>query len=230
MKRFVVLALVLSLAGCALPAAQSAPNPAATAPSSATPTPSVTPSPNPTPDIISFAVVGDSLTSWDNHTFPYPAPPYASNTWLYWAMSPTVVLAGGWAGPGARAADMASRVIPVSADVLVVQALTNDVGNTDLAAAIKSLEAAISISGVQKVIICAIPPKVGQLPLVPQFNAALVDLAVRHGYTFIDPWVSIRTPEGDWVAGSTTDGVHPTDATAQTAASVIVPAIETLAD
>ena len=226
MKRFVVLALVLSLAGCALPAALSAPGTIATAPTSSTPSPSSTP----TPDIITFAVVGDSLTSWDNPTFPHPTPPYASNTWLHWAMSPTVVLAGGWAGPGARAADMASRVIPVSADVLVVQALTNDVGNTDLAAAIKSLEAAISISGVQKVIICAIPPKVGQLPLVPQFNAALVDLAARHGYTFIDPWVSIRTPEGDWVAGSTTDGVHPTDATAQTAASVIVPAIETLAD
>ena len=219
MKRFAALLLVLSLAGCAVPAAQSM----------TTPTSTPTSTPTPTPTVVSFAVVGDSLTSWDNLSFPNPIPPYSPNTWLYWAMSPTAVLAGGWAGPGARAADMASRVIPVQADVLVVQALTNDAGNTDLATAIASLESAIATTGVQKVLVCAIPPKVGQLPLVPQFNAALADMAARHGYEFIDPWASVRTPEGDWIAGASPDGIHPTDATAQTVANVIVPAMTTLA-
>ena len=196
MKRLAIAALALALlGGCA------------------TPVPSFT-----------FAVAGDSLTAWDNQSFPHPDGDFSSVTWTHWAIGPDIQLAGGFAREDMTAAQIAENMVAVEADVLVVLAGTNDVGVTPVSTVVEGVEQIVEISGVTTVLISALPPVGG----AAEYNAALEKLAASHGWGFVDPWVSLRRDDGEWLDGSSNDGVHPTPASAKVVAAAMVVAMRGL--
>ena len=87
----------------------------------------------PTDAPITFAVAGDSLTAWDDQTFPEPDGDLDPITWTHWVIEDGLVLAGGYARGFASARDIADAMVAVDADILVVMVGTNDTGVTDAA-------------------------------------------------------------------------------------------------
>ena len=171
-----------------------------------------------------FAVAGDSLTAWDNQTFPHPDGDFSTVTWTHWAISPDVELAGGYAREDAMAAEIAEKIIPVEADVLVVMAGTNDVGLTPVGEVLGQIELLVGRSEVTKVLISSLPPVDGSA----EYNAQLEDLANDMGWSFVDPWAELRREDGEWLDGSTNGGVHPTPDSAKIVAAALVVAMREL--
>ena len=193
MKRLAIAALALALlSGCATPAQP-----------------------------FTFAVAGDSLTAWDNQSFPHPDGDFSTVTWTHWAISPDIQLAGGFAREDLTAAQIAENMVAVEADVLVVLAGTNDVGVTPVSAVVESVEQIVETSGVSTVLISALPPVDG----AADYNTALEQLAAVREWGFVDPWVSLRRDDGEWLDGSSNDGVHPTPDSAEVVGAAIVAAM-----
>jgi hypothetical protein len=177
--------------------------------------------------VITFAVAGDSLTAWDNVTFPEPSGEFDPTTWTHWAISPTLQLVGGYARGFATARDVAANIIPVDADVLVVMVGTNDTGVTALTGVLADIDAMVDTAGARTVLLAAIPPDDGYAVEAAEFNVALERHAADRGWGFLDPWVDYRA-DGKWVAGFSGDGIHPTADAAQVAGGLIAAAIREL--
>ena len=171
-----------------------------------------------------FAVAGDSLTAWDNQTFPHPDGDFSTVTWTHWAISPDVQLAGGFAREDLTAAQIAENMVAVEADVLVVLAGTNDVGVTPVEDVLRGIEQIAETSGLSTVLISALPPVDGSA----EYNTALEQLAASHGWGFVDPWVKLRRDDGEWLDGSSNDGVHPTPDSAKVVGATLVKAMREL--
>ena len=176
------------------------------------------------PSSFSFAVAGDSLTAWDNQTFPHPDGDFSTVTWTHWAISPDIELAGGYAREDAMAAEIAERIIPVEADVLVVMAGTNDVGVTPVGEVLGQIELIVRRSEVERVLISSLPPVEGSA----DYNAQLKELASDMGWGFVDPWAELRRDDGEWLDGSTNDGVHPNPDSAKVVGAALVAAMRDL--
>ena len=181
-----------------------------------------------TDDVITFAVAGDSLTAWDDQTFPDPDGDLDPVTWTYWAIEDGLQLAGGYARGFASAADIAAAMVAVDADVLVVMVGTNDTGVTDPDAVLASIDEIVETAGARAVLISAIPPDDGFAADALAYNLALVGHAAERGWAFVDPWAAMRV-DGVWDDGLSTDGVHPTPDAAEAAGQVIAAAIRELA-
>lgn len=188
-----------------------------------------TAAPAATDDPISFAVAGDSLTAWDDQTFPEPDGELDPVTWTYWVIEDGFRLAGGYARGFATAADIADGMVAVDADVLVVMVGTNDTGVTDPEAVMASIDEIVETAGARSVLISAIPPDDGFATDALAYNLALVEHAAGQGWAFVDPWAEMRV-DGAWGDGLSGDGVHPTPDAARAAAVVIGAAIRALAD
>jgi lysophospholipase L1-like esterase len=171
-----------------------------------------------------FAVAGDSLTAWDNQTFPHPDGDFSTVTWTHWAIGPDIHLAGGFAREDLTAAQIAENMVAVDADVLVVLAGTNDVGVTPVADVLEGIQRIVETSGMSTVLISALPPVDGSA----EYNAALETLAASQNWGFVDPWVSLRREDGEWLDGSSNDGVHPTPDSAKVVGAAIVAAMREL--
>jgi hypothetical protein len=205
--RFAVLAAaMLGLAGCALAPA----TPPATA-----------------DDAITFAVAGDSLTAWDDQSFPEPDGDLDPITWTHWVIADGLELAGGYARGFATARDIADNMVAVDADVLVVMVGTNDTGVTDTDAVLASIDDIVATAGARSVLISAIPPDDGFAAEALTYNLALVEHAADRGWAFVDPWADMRV-DGVWAEGLSIDGVHPTPDAAEVAGVVISGAIRSL--
>jgi lysophospholipase L1-like esterase len=178
---------------------------------------------------VTFAVAGDSLTAWDNQSFPDWDGELDDTTWTKWAISPTLELIGGYARGFAMTADVAQNMPVVDADVLVLMVSTNDLDETDIASVLGSVDDIVTASGVDSVVLSAIPPFEDYAALVGIHNDALSALASERGWVWIDPWVDLRDGDG-WVDGSTSDGVHPTADAAKVAGTAIAAAIRALAE
>jgi lysophospholipase L1-like esterase len=176
---------------------------------------------------ITFAVAGDSLTAWDNETFPHWSGELDPITWTYWAMSPTMELVGGYARGFATAEDVAANIIPVEADVLVIMVSTNDLGESQVGAILDNVELIVATAGVSKVLVSAIPPFDQYGALANLHNDALLGLANERNWAWVDPWFELRDGTS-WVEGFSNDGVHPTADGAKLAAEVIVAAVRGL--
>lgn len=173
---------------------------------------------------LTFAVAGDSLTAWDNHSFPHPDGDLSTVTWTHWAIGDGIQLAGGYAREDATAAEIAERIIPVEADVLVVMVGTNDAGTTAVGELLDQIEQLVATTGIGTVLISTIPPVDG----AAEYNAALEDLAASHEWGFVDPWSALRRADGEWLDGSTNDGVHPNPESAAIVGAAIVAAMREL--
>jgi len=178
----------------------------------------------PADDPITFAVAGDSLTAWDNQTFPEPTGELDPVTWTHWVIADGLELAGGYARGFATARDVADAMVPVDADVLVVMVGTNDTGVTDTDAVLTSIEDIVNTAAIRSVVISAIPPDDGYADDALAFNEALSSFAAERRWTFVDPWDGMRV-DGRWGDGLSDDGIHPTADAAKRAATVLARAI-----
>ncbi len=196
----VVVAAILVMTGCSAPAGERA---------------------------ITFAVAGDSLTAWDDQTFPEPDGDLDPITWTYWVIADGLELAGGYARGYASARDIADNMVAVDADVLVVMVGTNDTGVTGTEEVLASIEEIVETAGARAVLISAIPPDDGYASEALLYNLALAEFAADRGWAFVDPWVAMRV-DGAWDEGLTEDGIHPTADAAKEAGAVIGQAIRDL--
>jgi len=175
-------------------------------------------------DAITFAVAGDSLTAWDDETFPEPDGELDPITWTHWVIADGLELTGGYARGFASARDIADNIIAVDADVLVVMVGTNDTGVTDTDAVLASIDEIVAIAGARAVLISAIPPDDGFAAEALAYNQELTAFAADRDWGFVDPWADMRV-EGAWDDGLSVDGIHPTADAAKTAGALISQAI-----
>lgn len=198
------VAALTVLTGCTYPAADAA-----------APAPVVAPEP------VTFAAAGDSITAWiDRNGVP------SSETWVS-LVGPNVEFTGeGWAKGGAQLAEIAANTTPVSADVLVVMAGTNDLGpyGTPVPERMQLVAQIAAAAGAPHVLIAAVPPIFAPEWAV-EHNAALLHLATVNGWGFVDPWVAIRDDAGNFIPGYSDDQVHPTVEGARLAGAVMSKAL-----
>lgn len=128
---------------------------------------------------------------------------------------------------GNTTAQMVARVVtdlPKAAklDVVFVTGGTNDVSIAD-AESVKNLLGMVrygqSIGA--DVVWVQIPPRsdtTGNRDKIISKRAAIAAAASRAGVVFIDPWRSFVAPDGGWIVGASSDGVHPVPAAARVAA------------
>lgn len=181
----------------------------------AEPVSAVTPS---TPVPVTFAVLGDSITTGQNDTLElgmqvgtaYPAVTQAAG----------FELVGGVAHDGYTSHRIRDLVQPVDADYLVIMIGTNDLKtgwNTRAAAAtrgsILEMQRRTGVSAA-KTVMMLIPPSNRRPALTQKYNAWLRGFAAEQGMQLTDPWRRHRAATGRWsVRASHVDGVHPTPAT-----------------
>ncbi len=177
--------------------------------------------------VITFAVAGDSLTAWDDQTFPEPDGDLDPITWTHWVIADGLELAGGYARGYASAQDIADNMVAVDADVLVVMVGTNDTGVTGTEDVLASIDDIVETAGARAVLISAIPPDDGFASEALLFNLALVEFAAERDWMFVDPWAAMRV-DGVWDEGLSGDGIHPTADAAKEAAAVLTQAIRDL--
>lgn len=204
-----VCCLLVLTAGCSHDASGSA------APVVADPAgPQTGAAPDGTGHAISFTVVGDSITAGLAGPVRGTEVP-ESGSWLGTADVYPLQFRGGYAVPGATTLDMESGVHPVDADVLVVMAGTNDVGTqVPWEETRDNLLTITGTVGPDTVLLVAVPPHDGIPRLTAELNGQLTALAAEQGWAHLDPWDGAATEEGTYSAGSSDDGVHPTQAVA----------------
>ncbi|MEP6477862.1 MAG: SGNH/GDSL hydrolase family protein [Rhodoglobus sp.] len=173
---------------------------------------------------VSFAAVGDSMTAWVDEA----GVSRGDRSWVNHIPAKHLHLVGGWAQGGAQTSLMMQNVTPVDADVLVIMAGTNDLGDQWGVPMQERLDHILAIAqtvGARHVVLSAIPP----LDLAPQwsteYNAVLQQFAATMGWSWVDPWVQLRAPDGHYINGLTPDGAHPTPAGFETVAQVLASAI-----
>ncbi|MBT2502096.1 SGNH/GDSL hydrolase family protein [Curtobacterium sp. ISL-83] len=158
-----------------------------------------------------FAYAGDSITA-------------RTDSWLHVLEPDTRFHAlGGYAHSGYRADQVLHEVRPVpGAAVLVVEVGTNDVTQAiPTATTIANVDAIVRRVGAPHTLVVAGPPsdwttspwgadrRTGQLAL----SRALGQDATAHGWSYVDPFVEFRQPDGSWVRGASPDGIHGSAAT-----------------
>ncbi|KRE30445.1 SGNH/GDSL hydrolase family protein [Agromyces sp. Soil535] len=155
-----------------------------------------------------FAAVGDSITDGDSPDFA--AGDLGAASWATYVVDDGFAFAGGWAEWGATTAMMADSVGPIEADVLVVLAGTNDVAfgiPFDESAA--NLDRIVAAVGIEDVVIVSIPPMAAFPDGVKSYNERLDDLAGDRGWRFVDASAGLRTADGRYRDGMSSDGLHP---------------------
>ncbi len=171
-----------------------------------------------------FGAIGDSITaSTDQNGFP------TGWTWVATAATDGLRDVGGYRHFGDTTADILSRVRPLpDAQVVVVMAGTNDApvdGRPD-PETLTNIAGIFDKAAVPGRILSAVAPRDdARAGETLELNRELRDLARRSGWTFVDPWTAVRTPEGRWRSGTTVDGIHPTPASGRRAGEVLRAAI-----
>lgn len=169
---------------------------------------------------ITVAAVGDSITAWIDRS-------NVANdlTWVSHVSSPKVTFTGeGWAKGGAQLAEMRANVVPITAEVLVVMAGTNDLGDrwgTPMGERLTSLDAIVDQSHAATVMVSAVAPRDDHPEWAVEWNQVLQAHAATNGWLFVDPWGSIRDVGNRYLPGLTIDGIHPTKATSIVVAAAI---------
>jgi lysophospholipase L1-like esterase len=158
-----------------------------------------------------FAVIGDSISTRASRE----GVDMSSGSWTTYASQlGAEFVAEGWAESGAKLLEMHANVTPITADVLVVLAGTNDLdGELTVDNRLWLVSDIVKKAGAERVILSAVPP-------LDRDPAASTE------------WKTLRTEQGTYVAGYTPDGMHPTAPAAVVAgealrvAIVAVPSID----
>ena len=151
-----------------------------------------------------IAVVGDRVTAWRS-------PDDRATSWATYATGRGVRLTDAWVSRDSRVRDLAGKVRPTDADVLVVLAGTNDL---DFGAAPDEIELGLTriaaAARVDDVLISSIPPIDDQPQKTADFNVLLSKIAYRHDWSFVDAGSSVAQDDCQFRQGLSTDGVRPT--------------------
>ena len=172
-------------------------------------------------------VVGDSIT--EAHSPDFDGGEIGPDSWADEANELGAVVVGGWAHAGATTADMLAGLehgsIP-SADVLVIMAGNNDVDRHVPTAAIEdNLRLIAALVPGRRVVLSTLAPEDAVASAVQAVNSQLPTLARAEGWALIDPMTAIRAPDGKYLPGMTSDGVHPTRRAASLIALALQPAL-----
>ena len=172
------------------------------------------PSPTATADPVTFGVIGDSITAWIGQE---------AGSWTTYVGNDGVVFSEeGWAQNGAPIELMEANTPEIDADVLVILAGTNNlVSALTTEQKLDLFDRIVDKSGVQEVVISAVPPYDPNPALSTAWNQELRGYAAAEDYEFVDAWSSSRTAAGTYVAGDTVDGIHATPEAARAAAASI---------
>jgi lysophospholipase L1-like esterase len=163
------------------------------------------------PERITIAYAGDSTTA-------------QPDSWLFQLRDPSIKIAGGFAHDGFTSWQIASRVEPVAADVLVVMVGINDFHRNrtnHIGLVLRQVDKIVERVGARHQLISAVAPSnitrhagngVDSQAAQEQLDDALAAHAQQKGWTFIDPYAEIRnrTTNGYSSPSYTLDGVHPT--------------------
>lgn len=172
---------------------------------------------------LTFAAVGDSITNANSVDFA--GLQVGDKSWVRYAAGPQLRFAGGWARGGAQTSTMARNAAPVSADVLVIIAGTNDTARgVSFATTSQNLVTIAQKVGAARVIVSAIPPRDSTPDVAVEFNRKLALFATAHGWTFVDAMAGVR--DGTVYAdGMTRDGTHPSMSGARVIGAALAEAI-----
>ena len=160
---------------------------------------------------VTFAAAGDSITAWiDRNNIP------VHTTWVTSSPNRFIQFTGqGWAKGGAKLAEIDANITPVTADVLVIMAGTNDEGDrwgTPMATRLAEVVDIAVKSHAPHVLLSAVAPRDAGPAWAADWNVQLAHLATVEGWSFVDPWGFLRTADGHYMAGTTVEGIHPTPA------------------
>lgn len=162
--------------------------------------------------IPTIAVVGDSNTEVDSPDFA--SGNIGTGSWVYQLTSTgKFKFNGGWADGGTTSTTQAESLAPVpQSDILLIMTGTNDLGQgVPFDQTTANIDAMVAKAPASKVVLLAIPPRDDETsPTSVEYNSALAGLAASRGWEFFDGLAFLRAPEGGFVDGATSDGVHLT--------------------
>lgn len=171
---------------------------------------------------LQVAAVGDSITEADSADFDNGD--IGPDSWATYADGDGVHVIGGWAHAGATTQDMLGGVLEGASaeaawerpDRLVLMGGSNDVdAGVPIQTILDNLTKIATAMRAGRVTLSAIPPEAAVQHTVDEVNAQLPGLAQREGWQFVDPLVDVRAPDGSWLPGMSSDGVHPTQRAAK---------------
>ena len=165
---------------------------------------------------ITYEYAGDSITA-------------RADSWLHvLADNSTLNAVDGYARSGARSDEVLTN-LPAThgVDVLVIEVGTNDVNQGKSAQSIvANIRAIAAKASTAHVLLTAAPPSnktdsrwgTNRQQGSQQLNTLLRAEAQKHGWSFTDPYASLREDNNGWARGTSTDGIHPTAAASVTIA------------
>lgn len=176
-------------------------------------------------DPVTFAVVGDSITA--NHAYPRQVAQriVGQDSWVNFAQDSTTAFLGGWALGGATSGEMAAGLQPVSADVLVMIAGTNDIhASVGYATIGQNMLAIVGKSDVGRVLVSSVPPRNDFREPTARYNAWLHDFVLEQGWDWVDAARGLRAEQDplSYGPGLSEDGVHPSNAGARLLGTAIL--------
>jgi lysophospholipase L1-like esterase len=208
-------AACLVLVGCA---------PGSSAPGAPGPAPDRSAASDPTFDGPTFAAVGDSITDADSPDFA--AGEFGPASWATYVSDAAFGFAGGWAEWGATTARMADAAAPVDGDTLVLLAGTNDVAfGVPFSEISANLDRIVETVGIEEVLLVSIPPMDAFPAGAVELNERLEEFADDRGWRFADASAGLRTDDGRFRPGMSSDGLHPSEQGARVLGEAIAEAL-----
>ncbi len=180
--------------------------------------------PSPAPGALRLVAVGDSITAADSPDFA--AGELGGASWVRHVVGEDVAFSGGWAVWGATTAEMAAAVEPLTGDVLVLLAGTNDAG-VPFAETADNLRAVVARAEVREVVLCAVPPIDADPDRADRLNEGLADLARAEGWGWVPRPEALSDDRGRFAPGMSSDGLHPSEEGARVIGRAVADALRT---
>ena len=207
-----LLVIALTVTACASRAGEAGPAPSTTS-MTASPPPSPRPSPTgaPTSDAsepLTLVVIGDSNST--GYTGTIERGIEARTAWVAFLPTAQFTYIGGWAVDGATTTEMADAATAVpETQLVIIMGGTNDIGRgVPEATTLAEVSRIADTVGAPNVAVSAIAPLDYDPDAAVALNASMQAFAAQRGWLFVDPWVTLRSPDGTWVPAYRTDGLH----------------------
>lgn len=173
-------------------------------------------------------VYGDSISQAQSADFP--TGDFSEQSWVRYVTDDLRYLEG-YARSGLRAADFKSlQMKDARASAVIWQIGTNDM-NTDVpwqewAADTKAFYEQTGVAPEQFIVIANGPTYRVSKETVDAWNEQAQAYAEEQGWTWVDPYRPMRTPDGRWKEGYSYDQLHPDSAGAEVMGAEIVEAVK----
>lgn len=172
---------------------------------------------------VRYIAFGDSNTN-----------PTGGYSWIPYIDASKAQLVGGVQRGGFKSADMAWITAPTPCDIAVIMAGSNDVGpvgwGTDYATVRGAFRDMVVKSTTPRVLVSSIAPRSDydgrEAQRTLEFNDMIQRYSAEMGWKWVDPWKTLRAPDGRWAHHTVTvDGVHPIPQAAERVGQIIAASI-----